>query len=286
MKKILSIILSVIFILSSFSSVVFAAGFEDCKKSDWYYESVMYAKEKGWVNGFEDGTFRPNDTLTKAQAVSIVARAIGLEIPSTTGKWYDGAVKIGKEKGLIFTDLFLEDAISREEVFYMFYKGYDFESINETVRDDITPFEDYVYNVFSKSIPTFYSFGILNGYSENGKMLIKPKGKLTRAEMCTILKSVSEFDFEDWKKEKDFFSDSVVKEHLVKMIEENNSTCVMYAYGKSDTEVITRLRSVVKLCFDEYETEYPEYFKNYKTACGSLSSYNDCIKVTFKMTKK
>lgn len=287
MKRYLKVMICLVVILISINSVVSASTtFDDCKKSDWYYDSVMFAKEKGWVNGFEDGSFRPNDTLTKAQAVSIVARAVGLEIPETNGKWYQGAVNVGKENGLIFTDLFLEEPINREEVFYMFYKGFDFEAINEMVMDDIPPFKDYNYNVFSKSIPTFYSFGLLNGYNENGNLLIKPKGKLTRAEMCTILKSVSEFDFEDWKVSNDFFSDKSVRNKILNMIESNESTFVMYSFGKSEKETITRLREVVKLCFDDYENSYPDYFIDYKTACGSYSSFNSCIKVTFKMTRK
>jgi hypothetical protein len=60
----------------------------------------------------------------------------------------------------------------------------------------------------------------------------------------------------------------------------------MYSFGKSEKETITRLREVVKLCFDDYENSYPDYFIDYKTACGSYSSFNSCIKVTFKMTRK
>ncbi len=286
MKKISCLIISLVFILTVLNTAVSAEVFSDCSPSDWYYESVLFAKEKGWVNGFEDGSFRPNDTLTKAQAVSIVSRAIGLDIPFIEGPWYAGAVLAGKDRGLIVTENFLEDPVERAQVFYMMYVGYNFELIDKPVRDELLPFSDYRYNTYSKVIPTLYSFGLLNGYDEDGKLKIKPFDKLTRAEMCTMLKRISEFKFDVWREERNFYSDEAVKKNLVKMIETNESSFTMYAYGKSDAEVISRLRQVVKLCFEEYEDKYPEYFKNYSTACGSITEYDECIKVTFKMTEK
>ena len=46
--------------------------FDDVKTSDWFYESVSKAAKYGWVSGMGDGTFRPNDAITRAQAATIV----------------------------------------------------------------------------------------------------------------------------------------------------------------------------------------------------------------------
>ena len=37
---------------------------------------MISAAEKGWVNGYEDGTFLPNRTLTRAEAVTIINRVL------------------------------------------------------------------------------------------------------------------------------------------------------------------------------------------------------------------
>lgn len=287
MKRIYSMAIAVIMILMTFTVVVSAEDFSDCKKSDWYYESVQYAKEKGWVNGFEDGTFKPNDTLTKAQAIVIVTRAAGLEVPEVEGEWYEGAVQVAKEKGLIYTNIFLDRPIAREEVFYMIHGGYNFSDIDMMVENDKVPFTDYNFGAFSKVIPTFYSFGLLNGYKEGGELKVKPKDNLTRAEMCTILKSVDEFDFEQWMAEKDLFSDETVKRYLIEMIEAGESkSTALYAYGKNDKEISARVKQIGRMCFDLYEDKYPSYFKNYSYGCGSYIDYGEgYFKVYIEMEK-
>jgi len=287
MKKICSTAIAIIMILMAFTTIASAEDFSDCKKGDWYYESVQYAKEKGWVNGFEDGTFKPNDTLTKAQAVVIVTRAAGIEVPSVAGEWYEGAVQIAKEKGLIYTNIFLDRPIAREEVFYMIHGGYNFSAIDRMVENERVPFTDYNFNAYSKVIPTFYSFGLLNGYKEGGELKVKPKDNLTRAEMCTILKSVEEFDFEKWIAERDLFSDEIVKRHLIEMIEAGESkTTAMYAHGKTDREISARVKQIGRMCFDLYEHKYPSYFKNYSYGCGSYIDYGEGnFKVYIEMEK-
>ena len=48
-------------------------GFSDIKASDWYFESVKNAWENKLVNGVTATEFRPNDTLTVAQAVKLAS---------------------------------------------------------------------------------------------------------------------------------------------------------------------------------------------------------------------
>jgi len=223
-----------------------------------------------------------------------VARAAGLEIPETTGEWYEGAFKVAKEKTMVYTDLHMNEPIERKQVFYMIYNGFEFKSIDAAVRNEEPPFEDMDngksarIDVYETSIPTLYGFGLISGYEENGKTLVKPKGFLTRAEMCTMLKNVAEFDIKEWVAQKDIFSDDVAKKYLLEMIEKGESQCTMYAFGKTQAEVSARIKQVGKMCFDLYEDEYPEYFKNYSWSCGSTTVYSDdsnCIKAVVEMRK-
>lgn len=52
--------------------------FSDISKDDPNYDYIKAIKEKGIINGY-DGKFLPNDVLTRAQAITIVVRALGLE---------------------------------------------------------------------------------------------------------------------------------------------------------------------------------------------------------------
>ena len=51
--------------------------FNDVPDSAWYAEFVKTAAELGLIDGYEDGTFRPNAPITRAEACTIVNRTLG-----------------------------------------------------------------------------------------------------------------------------------------------------------------------------------------------------------------
>ena len=50
------------------------ATFSDVKSGDWYSNAVTWAKNTNLVAGYDDGTFRPDQVLTKEQAAAIFRR--------------------------------------------------------------------------------------------------------------------------------------------------------------------------------------------------------------------
>lgn len=53
--------------------------FNDVKPADWFYEAVTGSIQFGWINGYGDGTFRPNNTITRAEVTAIVNKMLGRE---------------------------------------------------------------------------------------------------------------------------------------------------------------------------------------------------------------
>ncbi|RJE87781.1 S-layer homology domain-containing protein [Paenibacillus sp. 1011MAR3C5] len=53
-----------------------AAPFQDVKGTDWYNSAISTAFAYGLIDGFGDGTFRPNDKITREQAMVIVVKAM------------------------------------------------------------------------------------------------------------------------------------------------------------------------------------------------------------------
>ena len=51
--------------------------FSDVKPSDWFYAQVIGSAKYGWISGYTDGTFRPNNTITRAEVTAIVNRMLG-----------------------------------------------------------------------------------------------------------------------------------------------------------------------------------------------------------------
>jgi hypothetical protein len=46
--------------------------FTDVRSSDWFYQSILKARFEGWVDGYSDQTFRPNQNINRAEALKII----------------------------------------------------------------------------------------------------------------------------------------------------------------------------------------------------------------------
>lgn len=66
-----------------------ASSFSDVSASDWYCGYIDTAASYGIIKGYSDNAFGPNDTITREQAMTMVARAMkltGLNADLTTGE--------------------------------------------------------------------------------------------------------------------------------------------------------------------------------------------------------
>lgn len=52
------------------------SSFKDVSSDDWYYYYVSTAYNKGYITGYPDGSFRPNDKITRADICTIVNRVL------------------------------------------------------------------------------------------------------------------------------------------------------------------------------------------------------------------
>lgn len=51
--------------------------FSDVRSGDWFYEAVVGSIQYGWIEGYEDGTFRPENWITRVEVTSIVNKMLG-----------------------------------------------------------------------------------------------------------------------------------------------------------------------------------------------------------------
>lgn len=68
-----------------------AKQFSDVSDSDWYAGVVQAAVNFKLINGYEDGTFRPNQSITRQEAMTVLART--LSIAKLNDKLSDAEVK-------------------------------------------------------------------------------------------------------------------------------------------------------------------------------------------------
>ena len=52
--------------------------FSDLSEEHWAFEDVQKAISAGWLRGFEDGSFRPDEKITYEQALTVVCRVLNI----------------------------------------------------------------------------------------------------------------------------------------------------------------------------------------------------------------
>lgn len=85
--------------------------FSDVLPDQWYYDEIAKAQYAGYAAGFEDGTFRPEELVTRAQAAQFLSNALKLEPNQENASlmedaqlfpdWATGAVGAALEKGYL-----------------------------------------------------------------------------------------------------------------------------------------------------------------------------------------
>ena len=48
----------------------------------WASENIRIAAANNWISGYEDGSFRPDKNITRAEAMAIINRMLGRSVPS------------------------------------------------------------------------------------------------------------------------------------------------------------------------------------------------------------
>ena len=49
--------------------------YSDIDGSHWAVKDISFGKEIGWLNGYADGTFKPDNNITRAEVVTVVNHA-------------------------------------------------------------------------------------------------------------------------------------------------------------------------------------------------------------------
>ena len=155
----------------------------------------------GIINGKSENSFEPNNTMTRAEFATIIARGLGLPQKSnaifkdvTADDWFYNyvctAYSYGIIKGVSENEFNPNGTITREEAAVMVTRaaklcGMDTEMDALAVRDSLAQFFDYVKaSDWSQSSFAFcYNKKIL----DDSVMEIKPSETVTRAEIASML---------------------------------------------------------------------------------------------------
>ncbi len=126
-------------------AVVTTDAFSDVKSTDWYSGFVNVVSKEGIITGYPSGSFGANDTLTFAQAITIVVRLLGYGAEDVGHKWPQGYIDkanvLGLTENMTFSD---NDAITRSQAALIIYRAL-FEDMKGTKTKLVTKMDKNVY---------------------------------------------------------------------------------------------------------------------------------------------
>lgn len=152
---------------------------------------------KAYISGYEDGTFRPDNTITRAEAAAIIARCsadfdenkmYASDFTDVSdNEWYANYVGYAAEKGYIHGydgGPFKADIdITRGELAVILSKYGSFDGDGICTEFSDVP-NDYYATGYIKSL---YDENIVSGYEDG---TFKPDNSVTRAEAVTMMNKV------------------------------------------------------------------------------------------------
>ena len=167
--------------------------FYDVDSNDWFYEPVKSAWQNDLIDGVTARYFKPERSLTVAQAVKLAAalhqkQSVGFVTLQNGGThWYDNYVNYAVANGLIeaaYQSKSAENmnkAVTRAEFVHILSKLLNAGTIN-TVNNipDVKSSDAYADEIFA-----FYRAGILTGSDRLGTF--HPESSLKRSEAAAIL---------------------------------------------------------------------------------------------------
>src|SRR3990167_6533434 len=99
--------------------------FTDVRKDDWFAPEVCHAKITELIDGYPDGTFKPNHYINFAEAAKILSNAFALqtETDPSNQRWYQPFVrKLGELRAIPTTIERMDHEITRGEMAEMVYR--------------------------------------------------------------------------------------------------------------------------------------------------------------------
>ena len=197
-----SLLMLAVLLVTAFAMQVNArVVFSDLAPTHWCYNKIIDFESKGYVCGYEDGTFKADQTITRAEYVKIVNNFFGYK-PNTekvanfsdvnSGDWFAPYVNEAVERGYItgFEDGTFrpQDPIRRQEATVILARilGIDKEVYPANHIDGLAQYSDSdeVQDWARVAIHSYSVYNFINGYTDGTLKILQ---NVTRAETVELL---------------------------------------------------------------------------------------------------
>ena len=181
----------------------------------WAFEPILDLREQGVIDGFPDGTFRPDASVTRAEFVTILANLTDSDLSRYAGvtsfsdvpidEWYSPYVQWGWSYGLVSGyevkkpsfyvpayEFRPENPVSRQEAAALLARFVDGVGIKlEETRDEVA-FQDSgeIAAYAAGAVKELQRAGIVSGVEEpkgSGRYVFEPRKAITRGETAVLI---------------------------------------------------------------------------------------------------
>ncbi len=168
---------------ASVFSLQAAAAFADVPREAWYYADIEQLRRAGVVNGYPDGSFRPNAAVTYAEAMKMILVAADYAIePGVGTAWYQPYLTYARARGIVDPDAVIDPngLITRDSSAELIVRAI---GLPLDVFTEKSPFADSE-NVYAT---TLYGVGIFKGEPEGNAFYFRGSRSLSRAELAALV---------------------------------------------------------------------------------------------------
>jgi len=250
MKRILVFTLVATMVLSCIAFSASALAFADLAENHWAYADVQTLVGEGTVSGYEDGTFRPNGTVTRAEFVKMLG-----EGPVLRERAYDDVQEAHWAYAYIMKSGLPEDGTNKFQPNLPLTRGLAAEMLwnrNGAEKGIFAPaIITSQYEKNADAIAWAYTTGLMKG--DDGVSL-RTDGTLTRAEAAALIIRARRSN-----PEKLTFAETVSP----KIMENVYTGLSMFdkAYAPDATVTNGELaRAALRIGLEEYNLSYADYF--------------------------
>ncbi|ADC49249.1 SLH domain-containing esterase [Alkalihalophilus pseudofirmus OF4] len=175
-----------------------APSFSDVPQSHWAFDYIEGLTAKEVIFGYPDGTFKPNNNITRAHFTALLVRAFDLEVSGAAetpfrdvteaqSAYVLAAYEAGIVSGITETTFAPNALITREQMVTMLMRAYEYETGTTIDINAALSFEDASsISPYAQAYVQYATdLGIISGTAD-GK-LFEPKGAATRAQVATVL---------------------------------------------------------------------------------------------------
>ncbi len=174
-----------------------SVSFTDIDEVPWAKEAIKTLAEKGFISGYDDGAFKPNNTITREEFAKMLIEVFELteenyDAPSfkdfNADAWYAKYVTIAVHNGYVngvSDDMFgTGQMITRQDMCAMLYRAIMSERLDLSYQYDAVIFDDEISDYAAEAVSELQKYGIVDGIGNN---LFDPHGNVTRAMAAKVL---------------------------------------------------------------------------------------------------